>query len=84
MPRRAFPNIFSAHVILKGGAAEPGILAPGVPVWLDVEGRLHEKLHANDRTLILVRPDGYIGYRCQPADGHALTTHMSRYLVCKR
>lgn len=81
---KAFPDVLSAHVILKADAAVPTSRGPSVPTWLDTEGRLHQKLHANDRTLILVRPDGYIGYRCQPADGEALTTYMSRYLVRNR
>jgi 2-polyprenyl-6-methoxyphenol hydroxylase-like FAD-dependent oxidoreductase len=81
---RAFPDVFTAHLVLRADAAAPPPAAPGMPAWLDVDGRLHQKLHANGRTLILVRPDGYIGYRCQPADGGALLTYMSRYLVCKR
>jgi hypothetical protein len=36
------------------------------------------------KTLILIRPDGYIGDRCQPADGAGLKAYMSRYLVGKR
>ncbi len=76
--------MLSAHVILKADAAVPTSRGSRVPTWLDTEGRLHQKLHANDRTLILVRPDGYLGYRCQPADGEALTTYMSRYLVRNR
>jgi hypothetical protein len=81
---KAFPDVLSAHVILKADAAVPTSRGSRVPTWLDTEGRLHQKLHANDRTLILVRPDGYLGYRCQPADGEALTTYMSRYLVRNR
>jgi hypothetical protein len=69
---------------LKGGGAVPGPLDPRVPVWLDTEGRLHRKLHADARTLILVRPDGYLGFRCQPADGGALVNHLGSYLVRKQ
>jgi 2-polyprenyl-6-methoxyphenol hydroxylase-like FAD-dependent oxidoreductase len=81
---REFPDVLAAHLVLGAGVAAPSPAVPGAQVWLDVDGRLHRKLHANDRTLLLVRPDGYIGYRCQPADGEALRTYMSRYLVCKR
>jgi hypothetical protein len=55
-----------------------------VPVWLDPEGRVHEKLHATNPTLVLVRPDGYIGYRCQPADREALRKYLSTFLIRKR
>jgi hypothetical protein len=81
---RAFPDVFDDHLVLRADAAASRPALPGVPAWLDVDGRLNHKLDANDRTLILVRPDGYIGYRCQPADGGALMTYMGRYLVSKR
>jgi hypothetical protein len=51
--------------------------------WFDSEGRLHEKLHVKDRTLILVRPDEYIGFRCQPAEGAAIIEYLDRYLMRK-
>jgi 2-polyprenyl-6-methoxyphenol hydroxylase-like FAD-dependent oxidoreductase len=81
---RMFPHVLGVHLILKAVAGASSPAAPGVPAWFDVEGRLHQKLNAKDRTLILVRPDGYIGYRCQLANGDGLTAYMSRYLVGKR
>jgi 2-polyprenyl-6-methoxyphenol hydroxylase-like FAD-dependent oxidoreductase len=78
---RAFPDVLSTHVILKSGTptAEPIVLRQ--PVWFDTDGRLHEKLQADDPTLILVRPDGYIGFRCQPAAGEPLMTFLEGYLI---
>ena len=52
-------------------------------MWFDTEGRLHRRLHPDTRTLILVRPDGYIGFRCQPADGESLANYLGSYLVKK-
>jgi hypothetical protein len=78
---RAFPNVLCPHLILKANTAGSGSVASGVPAWLDTEGRLHQKLHATRATLILVRPDGYIGYRCQPADGETLVEYLGRYLL---
>lgn len=78
----AFPNIFSPHVILK--TARPNVAITNAPVWLDTDGRVHEKLHAVSPSLVLVRPDGYIGYRSQPADGAALQKHLGSYLVRKQ
>ncbi len=81
---RAFPNIFTVHVILKGKApADPSMAALNVPVWLAADGHLHQKLAATDRALILVRPDGYIGYRCQPADAALLVKYLEGYLLRK-
>jgi 2-polyprenyl-6-methoxyphenol hydroxylase-like FAD-dependent oxidoreductase len=77
---RAFPSVHTAHLVLPAGTRVPST-GPRLPVWLDTDGRLHEKLHARDRTLVLVRPDGYIGFRCQPADRDALAAYLSRYLV---
>jgi 2-polyprenyl-6-methoxyphenol hydroxylase-like FAD-dependent oxidoreductase len=76
----AYPRVLSPHVILNKGQSSQAPIAHGVPTWFDEEGRLNQKLHANDPTLILVRPDGYIGFRCQPANGPELLKHMSSYL----
>jgi 2-polyprenyl-6-methoxyphenol hydroxylase-like FAD-dependent oxidoreductase len=79
----AFPNMLSAHLILEPehefDAASGN--AAGVPVWLDSQHKVNERLHAIGPTLILVRPDGYIGFRCQPADGKLLLDYLGRYLV---
>jgi 2-polyprenyl-6-methoxyphenol hydroxylase-like FAD-dependent oxidoreductase len=79
---RAFPDILSAHVIAKAGCETP-LSQSNVPTWLDSTGRVYEKLHATQQALIVVRPDGYLGYRCQPADGKALLEYLGRYLVRK-
>ena len=78
---RAFPGILAAHLILERNTANPHAASSGVAVWEDTEARAHEQLHAKDATLILVRPDGYIGFRCQPADGTALRAYMQSYLI---
>lgn len=75
-----FPEMFSTHMILKNNQSVTGLNAFNDPLWIDVDDRLHQKLHAKEPTLVLVRPDGYIGFRCQPADGQALIDHLSTYL----
>jgi hypothetical protein len=80
---RAFPGVLSPHVILNSGASAQKPVGQDEPAWIDPDGRLHQKLHANDPTLILVRPDGYIGFRCQPADGQELTRFLDSYLIRK-
>ena len=57
---------------------------PNVTVWLDTTGRIHEKLHAKEPTLIWVRPDQYIGYRSQPAERqspHGVYAALSRSVI---
>ncbi len=78
----AFPDTLSAHVIAKDGTASIRSNS-GVPVWLDAAGRVHQKLHVTDRALVLVRPDGYIGFRSQPADSKSLLEYLGKYLVQK-
>jgi len=80
----AFPNVLSAHVILKTGcAAAAKTHSSGASAWIDTSGRVHQKLHATDSSLFLVRPDGYIGYRCQPAEANDLLKYLGRFLICK-
>jgi 2-polyprenyl-6-methoxyphenol hydroxylase-like FAD-dependent oxidoreductase len=85
--QRTFPDIYAACIILKHSddTATPDLSAipSTVPVWLDVERRLYQRSGASDRALILVRPDGYIGYRAQPADAGAFQKYLDRYLVRK-
>jgi 2-polyprenyl-6-methoxyphenol hydroxylase-like FAD-dependent oxidoreductase len=79
---RAFPDILSAHIITKAGN-DTHLPPSNVSTWLDRARRVNEKLHVTQRALVLVRPDGYIGYRCQPAEGKALLEYLGRYLVRK-
>ena len=44
---------------------------------------MHQQLGATERALFVVRPDGYIGYRNQPADAGGLEKYLDRYLVRK-
>jgi 2-polyprenyl-6-methoxyphenol hydroxylase-like FAD-dependent oxidoreductase len=78
---QAFPGILAAHLVLKPETPIPPAASSELAVWVDTEARAHERLHANEATLVLVRPDGYIGFRCQPADGTALRAYMQSYLI---
>jgi hypothetical protein len=81
---RAFPNVLHSHVIWKPepGAASKTVTS-GASAWIDVSGRVHKKLHSSDSSLFLVRPDGYIGYRCQPATANDLLNYLGRFLFRK-
>jgi 2-polyprenyl-6-methoxyphenol hydroxylase-like FAD-dependent oxidoreductase len=79
--KQAFPDVLSPHVIMRADATP---VALDIPVWQDVERKVHGQLGVTDRALILVRPDGYIGYRCQPADAAKLLKYLGRYLARKR
>jgi 2-polyprenyl-6-methoxyphenol hydroxylase-like FAD-dependent oxidoreductase len=79
--RQVFPDVFTPQVILKT-ADTPGT-SSGVPVWIDTDGQVHKRLGVTGRAMVWVRPDGYIGFRCQPASGSALANYLDRYLVRK-
>ena len=84
MCARAFPDAVSAHLVAPAGSAAPSAEAPAVARWVDADARTHRALGATDRALVLVRPDGYVAYRGQPADGAALAAHMDGYLIRAR
>ncbi len=80
---REFPEVFTPHTILRAGDVARQASATGAAGWIDTEGRLYDKLHAGDGALVLVRPDGYIGYRCHARDAATLRAHLAQYLVPK-
>jgi 2-polyprenyl-6-methoxyphenol hydroxylase-like FAD-dependent oxidoreductase len=45
-------------------------------VLCDPEGALHKRYGARSECLYLVRPDGYVAYRTQPADGAKLQAYL--------
>jgi 2-polyprenyl-6-methoxyphenol hydroxylase-like FAD-dependent oxidoreductase len=74
-----------------GTHVEPWIVVPrrarpkeleGVErVLLDAKGALHRRYGAGSECLYLVRPDGYVGFRAQPASWKAIEDHLSTILV---
>jgi hypothetical protein len=85
--RNAFPDIFALHAILPTESAAPSTIATATSsasIWIDASGRLHQQLGVTERALIVVRPDGYIAYRAQPAEAQRLLKYLGRYLVRKK
>jgi hypothetical protein len=52
---------------------------PGATL-LDPDGKLHDAYGAGAECLYLIRPDGYIGYRAQPAERLPLLTYLHHHL----
>lgn len=48
------------------------------PLLFDREGFLHQIYGARGECLYLIRPDGYVGFRCQPADPQTFAEYMVR------
>lgn len=67
--------------VVVPASTRPEALAADIPVLLDTDGEIHRRFGARSECLYLVRPDGYVGYRCQPADEHRFTAYLDRFFV---
>lgn len=75
---------WGAHVkpwIVVPRRARPPELAGQEPVLLDPKAALHRRYGAGSECLYLLRPDGYVGFRSQPASWRALEDHLSGILA---
>jgi hypothetical protein len=50
-------------------------------VLLDGKGALHRRYGAGSECLYLLRPDGHVGFRSQPASWNALSDYLSSILI---
>ena len=48
---------------------------------LDGSGSLHELYGARAETLYLIRPDGYVGFRGQPAEVEPMIEYLSQWYL---
>ncbi|MHB1423061.1 MAG: FAD-dependent monooxygenase [Gemmataceae bacterium] len=75
-----YPNVIRVHLLLPGESL-PSSITGFTSVWLDPTGSVRQALGAHETALALVRPDGYLGYRGQPASWDELRGYLDRYLV---
>lgn len=76
---RRYPFAFVSHLFSRRPG--PASASTGAKRWLDTTSRLRERLHVTTSALFVVRPDGYIGHRAQPASAAAAITYLDHYLV---
>jgi len=50
-------------------------------LWRDASGDLRTQHGVRTDTLVLVRPDGYVAFRSQPAELPPLLAHLDKYLI---
>ena len=70
--RRVASDLIDTHWI----DVENRIGLKGPSIWLDTEGSLHRSLGASEPSLYLIRPDGYVAFRCQPPGREALEDYL--------
>ncbi|MDR3632902.1 MAG: FAD-dependent monooxygenase [Isosphaeraceae bacterium] len=76
----AFPGLVRSHLIVAGDG-QPAGTEGTASVWLDPEGAVRRLIGAREEALALVRPDGYLGFRGQPASWDALKAYLDRTLI---
>lgn len=65
------------HVVVPR-ADKPAALTWNGPILFDEDGAVHKQYGARSECLYLVRPDGYVAYRNQPADAGKLLVYLDR------
>lgn len=76
-------HLLDVHVILPA-ATIPAELQWSGSIIMDTEGDLHRRYGAASECLYLIRPDGYIGFRCQPAEWLTLKAYLERWFMTKK
>ncbi len=71
MVREHFDRLFDVHIVVPFAKAPDALQWQG-SVILDSHGTVHHRYGARSECLYVIRPDGYVGFRSQPADGAKL------------
>jgi hypothetical protein len=75
----AYPGVVRSYLIVPAASLPAG--ADGASVWLDPRGSVRQLFAARESALAVVRPDGYLGYRGEPASWERLRAYLDRYLI---
>jgi hypothetical protein len=78
--RQRLGDRVATHILVPR-TSRPAELQWEGSVVLDPEGVAHKRYGAASECLYLIRPDGYVGFRSQPADNAALDAYLSRIFV---
>src|SRR5206468_3405214 len=77
--RARYRDLIAVHLVVPQAAPTAALRWDGSRL-LDAEGELHRQYGAGYGCLYLIRPDGYVGYRSQPADDGRLTAYLQTML----
>jgi 2-polyprenyl-6-methoxyphenol hydroxylase-like FAD-dependent oxidoreductase len=71
-----FAPLVRTRAIVTGELPADG--PPGVDVLADAALAAHGRLGATGEAAFVVRPDGFLGFRCEPPDGDRIAGHLGR------
>jgi hypothetical protein len=74
--RRRYGEVIAVYIVVPRRSPPAGLRWDG-PVLLDPECERHHRYGAGVESLYLIRPDGYVGYRSQPADVEWLFAYLN-------
>jgi 2-polyprenyl-6-methoxyphenol hydroxylase-like FAD-dependent oxidoreductase len=77
--RERWPSHVEPWIVVPRRGRPPE-LADEPKVLLDARGRMHRRYGGGSECLYVIRPDGYVGFRSQPASWKALEEHLSGIL----
>lgn len=69
-----------AHIVVAG-SEKPAQLTWNGSILLDPHGALHATYGTHRQSLYFIRPDGYIGLRCQPVNDKQLLDYLGKIFV---
>ena len=69
--KRDFGDLIDASIVIRG--EQSGLLG----VLFDSDGQIHQLYEAESAAIVLIRPDGYIGFRGGARHAEALREHLS-------
>jgi 2-polyprenyl-6-methoxyphenol hydroxylase-like FAD-dependent oxidoreductase len=72
-----FPDVIPVHIVLISTHIAEKLQWQG-SILLDPQGECHRSYGAFSESLYLIRPDGYIGYRCQGANVNKLMAYLQK------
>jgi hypothetical protein len=68
-------------VAIEAGGVPSNLKFDGRVILVDPERSLHYRYGAETECLYLIRPDGYVGYRSEPATAGALHNYLERIFL---
>ena len=82
-------SIIQPYVVIKGDSLKPSIKSIvtndlqrlSIPIIFDSEYAFYNQFEMGSEFLYLVRPDGYIAYRSQPADSERLLKYLKDIII---